>query len=430
MSISDLPFVFLFLPLAAIAYYIVPRRARNVFLIAASLVFYSNFSFKYTVFLFAAMIVNVTLAVIIDKLKIQPLRKVFFISGTVLNVASLCFYKYVDFAFSVIAPESASSLRSLALPVGISFFTFKAISLLADTYKKKIQKTNVFQAAVYLSFFGQIISGPITRYSDFDDAKFDVGLISEGLLKFICGFNKKILLANILSKIATEVSGAGETSTAYLWLGSVCYSLYLFFDFSGYSDMAIGASNIFGFKCEKNFDYPYTTKSVSEFWRRWHISLGSWFRDYVYFPMGGSRVKSKARLVFNLFVVWILTGIWHGSTLNFIIWGLCYFAVIALEKLTGFPAKRGNSVSRVIYRSDPLTDKRALILLCENAVFIIAAIIFCLPVIPWIREKLKKKKALGTVFNCVVYAATLILFVIAVSFLVAGQNNPFAYANF
>ena len=462
MGITDLPFIFVFLPASVIIYYILPKRIRKVSLIPASLVFYSCFSLKYTVLLFAAMLVNVLLAVVSDRLESGAARKALLAVGVAMNVSLLCFYKYCGAVLSLFPSTEGSPLRSLTLHLGISFFTFKAISLLADVYKRRICGIRPVQAATYMIFFGQIVSGPLSRYGDFGTEKrFDFDLFSSGLLKYAAGFSKKILIANMLSRIVTEVYGTAETSTSYLWLGSVCYSLYLFFDFSGYSDMAIGIGNLFGFRCDKNFDYPYMTGSLSEFWRRWHISLGKWFRDYVYIPLGGSRVGT-ARLLFNLFAVWILTGIWHGSTLNFIVWGMSFFVMISFEKLTGFPAKRGGKVSKALYRAFslifinftwvifnsetlrraasyikgmivfraiPIADQRTLILLRENAVFIAAAILLCFPVLPYLRKKLEGRKS-APILDAAVCVAALALFVISLSFIISGQNNPFAYANF
>ncbi|MBQ7714787.1 MAG: MBOAT family protein [Clostridia bacterium] len=441
-----------------------PRSLRTVFLTAASLIFYSCFSIKYTVLLMIALAVNAALSVIIDRLRSNSVRKTIMIVGILINVSTLCFYKYFDFLTSFFEKPDGMPEKSLMLPLGISFFTFKAISLLVDTYKRKHSgKPGFAQAALYLSFFGQIVSGPLSRVADFEtDRRFNADLFSDGVIKFVIGFSKKILLANVLYGIVTEVYASGSTSAPYLWLGAISFSLYLYYDFSGYSEMAEGISNLFGFKCPKNFDYPYMTGSVSEFWRRWHITLGSWFRDYVYIPMGGSRV-AEGRLILNLLTVWLLTGIWHGSTLNFIIWGLLYFVLITAEKLSGFPkafrkkpakvlyrlfslifinfmwvifnseslSKAANYIKgMVLFRSDALSDKRVLVLLRENAVIIIVAVILCFPIVPKLREKLKSRKTAYSVFKVLFYTACAALFVVSVSFIITGQNNPFAYANF
>lgn len=274
-----------------------------------------------------------------------------------------------------------------------------------------------------------------------------------------------MVLANVLSHIVAEVfaTDIADTSKALLWLGSLSFSLYLYYDFSGYSDMAIGIGQMFGIQCPENFNYPYITASVSEFWRRWHISLGTWFKEYVYFPLGGSRVNSKVRLYFNLFVVWFLTGIWHGANWNFIAWGLFYFVLIAFEKTTGWPKNFRSKIMKIVYRlltllfinfqwvlfnstdlysglryikhmlispANTLANRRALILFGEYGIFVVAGIILAMPVIPWLKEKASKNKTTSRVVDVVCAVILCGLFLWALSFVVAGQNNPFMYANF
>lgn len=282
---------------------------------------------------------------------------------------------------------------------------------------------------------------------------------SSGATRFIIGFNKKILLANTLCEIADAVyaSDLSMLSARYAWLGAVCYSLQLYYDFSGYSDMAVGLSRMFGYDCPENFHDPYMTKSVSEFWRRWHMTLGSWFRDYIYIPLGGSRVKSRRRLYLNLLAVWLLTGLWHGADWTFVVWGLFYFLLIAFEKTTGLPKRISNKGMKVVYRIftllfinfmwvifraenisaavtflthmfvgavNPVQDARVLFLLKDNLVFVLAAVLFCMPVGSWVRKWMQA-------YGLHPFAAVhLFLFLWAVSYVVAGANNPFTYANF
>lgn len=292
-------------------------------------------------------------------------------------------------------------------------------------------------------------------------------LFSNGVYRFLIGFNKKILLANILSKITDEVFAAPfeSYSISYAWLGSVCYSLQLFFDFAGYSDMAVGISEMFGYRCMENFNYPYMTESVSEFWRRWHISLSQWFRDYIYIPLGGSRNNArKYRVYFNLFVVWILTGIWHGAAWSFILWGLGYWVFISLERFFRLPDRlQKRKIAKTVYRilvlvfincqwvlfrsvniitglrfmkrlficeSNPLAVQRAQFLFKDYFVFIISAVILCFPIVPWIEKKLESKKRFHMLYEAVLMVVVGMLFICAISYLVSGQNNPFAYANF
>jgi alginate O-acetyltransferase complex protein AlgI len=347
--------------------------------------------------------------------------------------------------------------------MGISFFTFKAISYLVDIYKgRAVLDANPVHDALYLSFFGQIQSGPLTRYQDM---KKEDGLFSDGVYRFVIGFNKKVLIANVLANITNEVfsNSFDNFSTSYAWLGAICYSLQLFFDFAGYSDMAIGISEMFGYKCMENFNFPYMTESVSRFWRRWHISLSQWFRDYIYIPMGGSRQRSQCRVYFNLLVVWALTGIWHGASWNFVVWGLGYFVLIAFEHATGFPEKFKPRFLKLIYRifslffinfewvlfraddlatglrfikkmficaANPLADVRTMFLIKDYLFFIVIAIILCFPVVSWMDNKLKNKKTAHAVYGAVIQILAIAAFIWAISFVVSGQNNPFAYANF
>lgn len=269
----------------------------------------------------------------------------------------------------------------------------------------------------------------------------------------------------MLSNITTEVFKASldNVSTSYLWLGSICYSLQLYYDFAGYSDMAIGISEMFGYGCIENFNYPYMTESVSKFWRRWHISLSEWFRDYIYIPLGGSRTTQKWRVYFNLFVVWLLTGIWHGANWTFIVWGLDYFVLIAFERMTKLPDRISSTIGKLIYRvftlmfvnfqwvlfnsvdintgfrfikhmlvyqSNDISSIRALFLMKDYLFFIIIAVVLCFPIVPWMRKKVSDNKHKLMVFEIVEYSVIVVAFVLALSFVVAGQNNPFAYANF
>lgn len=477
MSITDIIFVFLFLPLSLVLYYLAKEQYRKYILLAVSLIFYACGSMKYFGLMVCSVAIDIVVGWLIARFREQrAVKAVLLIAGVLYNVSILGYYKYTDFVLTTVGrlTNTAVTLRNLALPMGLSFFTFKAISYLADIYTGKIdvQKNPVY-AALYLSFFAQIQSGPLSRYSDMQSISFEgessegnrFDSFSEGVYRFMTGFNKKVLISNILANITAETFAVapGNMSVSFAWLGSICYSLQLFFDFSGYSDMAIGISRMFGYKCPENFYYPYMTNSIAKFWRRWHISLGSWFRDYVYFPLGGSRVNSKLRLYLNLLAVWVLTGIWHGASWNFVFWGLGYFVLIAFEKTTGWPERFRSKAARLGYRiftllfinfqwvifrtegiknglryikcmlfcpSNPLADSRALFLLKDNLVFILAGILLCFPVMPWMEEKCSKRRGTRAVWNLAVILVTTALFLWAVSFVVSGQNNPFAYANF
>ena len=466
MSMTSILFLFLFLPAALAVYYLTPGRAREAVLLAVSLIFYAFGCPEYIFLFIAAIVITVVLGRLINRAKTKTAKRTFLILGILLNAGLLIYYKYTDFALTTWGSitQTEIPLQNLALPLGISFFTFKAISYLTDVYKgtAKLDK-NPLRDALYLSFFPQVQSGPLSRYNDLNTR--DPKLFAEGVFRFLTGFCKKVLIADVLSKVTAEIFAAPpETaSMSFAWLGAVCFSLRLLFDFAGYSDMAIGISNMFGWRCPENFDYPYMTESVSKFWRRWHITLGAWFRDYVYIPLGGSRSKSKSHVYFNLLVVWLLTGIWHGAAWNFVVWGLGYFAVIAFERLTNLPGRLRSKWGRAVYRiltllfinfqwvlfnakdltsglryikqmlipsPNALADARALFLLKDYWFFILVAVILCFPLIPRLHQKLKSRKTARTVFEAALALVLLAGFAWSVSLVVAGLNNPFAYANF
>ena len=473
MSITDITFLFWFLPLALAAYYIARDTAREYVLLAVSLLFYACGSLEYFALFTGSLVVTVALGRCMERAGERThLRRILLIAGILGSVSILGYYKYADFAVSVWngVTGAENPLRGAALPLGISFFTFKAISYLADIYRRRVRLTDSpVRDALYLSLFTQIQSGPLSRYGDMSGggAGSPPGLtgFSQGVWRFMLGFCKKVLLANVLSNITTEVFAAdpASVSTAYVWLGSVSYSLQLYFDFSGYSDMAIGLTRMFGYDCPENFDYPYMTESVSRFWRRWHITLGAWFRDYVYIPMGGSRVSSRGRVYLNLLVVWLLTGIWHGADWTFIVWGLGYFVLIALERAADLPGRFRTRIGRGLYRAftllfinfqwvifragslrqafgllrrmvvpyhEPLSASRTVFLLGDYGIFLAMAVLFCFPVAARIDEKLAARPAAHKTFRAAAAVLTAVLFIWAVSFVVAGRNNPFAYANF
>ena len=479
---TDVSFLFLMLPLAlmicAFLCLIMPALQKYV-LIVFSLVFYACGSPRYMCLFVMLMLISVALAYVIGAFAGKGRKRAalpFLVCGILLNVSLLFYYKYYDFSAQTVNRVLGTNigLKNLLLPLGISFFAFKAISLLVDVYRGTVVlKKDPTYAVLYLCFFGQVISGPITRYNEFyenyelvKERKSIVKRYTDGAYHFMRGYCKKILIANILSAMASSVFGTdlSRSSAGLLWLGSIAYSLQLYYDFSGYSDMAIGVGNMFGIHSKENFNYPYCTKTVSEFWRRWHMSLGSWFRDYIYFPLGGSRVNSRARLYFNLLAVWILTGIWHGASMNFIVWGLGYFVVIALEKTFEVQSRIKGAVAETIYRilclifinfewvlfnspgvtsglryikhmligsGNELAAGRCVVLLQEYGIVLAAAVLFAIPVIPKLKEYLyQKNKTAYAIANIVLAGALAALFAAAISFVMAGQNNPFLYGNF
>ena len=468
-------FLFMFLPAALILYYVCLDRFKEYVLLALSLLFYAAGSLKYAALFVVEIAVTIAIGRLINRTENKKTRAALLVSGICINAGLLIYYKYTDFAIDTVNDLLGSdiALRNLMLPLGISFFTFKAISYLADIYKgtAELSKDPVHDA-LYLSIFTQITSGPLTRYNDLRYPKELEGvkggrmtLFSDGVYRFMIGFNKKILLANILANITDEIfsASAADFSIAYAWLGSISYSLQLYYDFAGYSDMAVGISEMFGLQCMENFRFPYMTESISKFWRRWHISLSQWFRDYVYIPMGGSHAESKYKVYFNLFVVWALTGIWHGANWTFIMWGLGYFVMISFERMTGLPDKIKNKAGRICYRiftlifinmewvlfrsenitqglsfvkklficpANPLADSRTLFLIGDYWPFLMAAILLCFPVVTWISSKTEETKALHSAYELAKVVLVSLLFIWSISFVVSGQNNPFAYANF
>lgn len=343
MVFSSLLFLFRFLPLTLLAYYIAPKKLRNLVLFIASLIFYAWGEPVYVVLILFSTLVDYTTGRIAGYYRAQGQRKqarLAVIASAFINLALLGFFKYADFFLQTV--HSAFSLAvptlGLALPIGISFYTFQTMSYTIDVYRgdARVQK-NLITFGAYVSLFPQLIAGPIVRYKSIseqlDHRKETAELFFYGIVRFTAGLGKKVLIANQLGAIWNEISGisTGSLTTAAAWIGLAAYTMQIYFDFSGYSDMAIGLGAMFGFSFPENFQYPYESKTVTEFWRRWHISLGIWFREYAYIPLGGNK-KGITRQILNLTIVWFLTGLWHGASWNFVLWGLYYGILLAMEK--------------------------------------------------------------------------------------------------
>ncbi|GAE03418.1 alginate O-acetylation protein algI [Clostridium botulinum B str. Osaka05] len=345
MVFSSQIFIFIFLPLTLIIYYTLGNiLSNNIFKncisLFASLIFYSWGGIKYLPVLCSSIFINYIFGLIIDKLKDKKrFKKFFLLIGIILNLVLLFYYKYYDFAIGNINRISNVSFqfKEIALPIGISFFTFQGMSYIIDIYRKdaKVNK-NIISVALYISFFPQLIAGPIVKYKDIDNQirkrKETMEYFSYGIERFVIGLSKKVIIADTIAGIADTIfslSNVGiDQPTA--WLGAICYTFQIYFDFSGYSDMAIGLGYLFGFKFMENFNYPYISKSITEFWRRWHISLSTWFKEYLYIPLGGNR---KGNTYLNLFIVFLVTGLWHGASWNFIAWGIWNGIFIIIEKI-------------------------------------------------------------------------------------------------
>ena len=328
MLFSSNTFLFGFLPAVVVLYYLCPRRCRNVLLLVSSLIFYGWGEPKYVLLMLVSILLNYFCGLAAGKRQTQQrsVRGVLIV-GVVLNLGMLGFFKYGTFFFGSAFPD-------IPLPIGISFYIFQAMSYLIDVCRREVEvQKNVLTFGTYVTLFPQLIAGPIVRYRDvaemLESRRENLPQFSRGVQRFVVGLSKKVLLANTFGSAwnALQVT----TGTAAAWLGLLCYTLQIYFDFSGYSDMAIGLGQLFGFTFLENFNYPYISASITEFWRRWHISLSTWFKEYVYIPLGGNR-KGLARQIFNILVVWLLTGLWHGASWNFVLWGGYYAALLILEK--------------------------------------------------------------------------------------------------
>ena len=338
MLFSSLPFLFYFLPAVLLVYFLVPRWAKNGVLLLSSLIFYGWGEPKYVFLMMATITLFYGCGLAIETAKQRTWKSVWLLVSIVLSLGLLAVFKYADFFLSSFNAATGLSLPllKLALPIGISFYTFQCLSYTIDVYRGNVPaQKNPVSFGAYVALFPQLIAGPIVRYVDIarelDSRTHTLEDVTLGLRRFLVGLGKKILLANLFGELTNLYREASESSVLFAWMYAVAFMLHIYFDFSGYSDMAIGLGRIFGFHFVENFNYPYLSKSVTEFWRRWHISLGSWFRDYVYIPMGGNRV-SRPRWVFNILTVWMLTGLWHGASWNFVAWGLLFAALLLTEK--------------------------------------------------------------------------------------------------
>ena len=339
MLFSSIPFLYYFLPCVILLYLIAPKCLKNTVLLLASLVFYAWGEPKYVVLMTVTVLLGYVLGLLIERFKGKWPAKLFLILSLAVDLGFLAYFKYADFFisnFNAVTGLSVS-LLNIALPVGISFYTFQILSYTVDVYRgdAKAQR-NPINLATYIALFPQLIAGPIVRYSDIalqlDERKHSMEKIALGVRRFIIGLGKKILIADMFAGFCSTFIESNDKSVLFFWLYAIAYSLQIYFDFSGYSDMAIGLGKMFGFDFLENFNYPFISGSITEFWRRWHMSLGTWFRDYVYIPLGGNRV-SKWRGIFNIFVVWMLTGFWHGASWNFVLWGLFFGILLLVEKL-------------------------------------------------------------------------------------------------
>jgi len=338
MVFSSIPFLYFFLPLTLIVYALCPKKIKNAALLVFSLLFYWWGEPKYVLLMAFTVTFCYFAGIIIENRRTAPKGKLLLSFSVAVPLGLLALFKYADFLLGTVNSLTGADipLLKLTLPIGISFYTFQAISYLIDVYRGDVPaQKNYISLATYITLFPQLIAGPIVRYTtvaeDLDSRKHTLRNISDGIFRFVIGLGKKVLIANLLGSFCTAYRESAEPSVVFAWLYAVSFALQIYFDFSAYSDMAIGMGKILGFRFLENFNYPFISKSITEFWRRWHISLGSWFRDYVYIPLGGNRV-SAGRHIFNILVVWMFTGFWHGAAWNFIIWGLYFAVLLTVEK--------------------------------------------------------------------------------------------------
>jgi len=479
MVFSSITFLFLFLPLVLLIYFLSPTRLKNNVLLAASLIFYAWGEKAYVLVMVVSILLNYASALLIERFRERKRDRVVLIVSLVANLGLLVGFKYANFLADNlnillrIAGATTITLQPIHLPIGISFFTFHAISYVVDVYRREVKADpNPAGIALYITLFSQLVAGPILRYHDVAGqiAKRFVGVddFAEGVRRFIIGFGKKMLIANTLAVPADEIFGLppGSLTVTIAWLGAICYALQLYFDFSGYSDMAIGLGRMFGFKFNENFNYPYISQSVTEFWRRWHISLSTWFRDYLYIPLGGNRYSS-ARTYGNLLLVFFICGLWHGASWSFIIWGLFHGALLVVERLTlndrlkrAWPAVRHTYlvlavlIGWVFFRADTLSHavsylsamfgllpgtvaatRLAVYLNAEVAVMLVVGVLASLPIFPairtWAASTPQRKAALEQpMVELGRFALYLGILSLSVLWLASGTHNPFIYFRF
>ena len=461
MLFSSIPFLYYFLPAVLILYFLVPKALKNTVLLVSSLVFYAWGEPKYVFLMIATICLFFFCGIAIGKSQTQKMKKLWLTVSVVISLALLAVFKYADFfveSVNAVTGMNMTLLR-LALPIGISFYTFQCLSYTIDVYRGNaaVQK-NIISFGAYVVLFPQLIAGPIVRYVDvareLDSRTHSLEDFALGLRRFLVGLGKKILIANQLGELTNIFRMSGEKSVVFYWMYAIAFALHIYFDFSGYSDMAIGLGRIFGFKFIENFNYPYLSKSIAEFWRRWHMSLGSWFRDYVYIPLGGNRVK-PARWVFNTLVVWMLTGLWHGAAWNFVLWGLLYAAFLLIEKwvpalqkmptifrriyvllvvVLGFVLFNAADLNQAMsdiggmfgFGNVPFVNTETLYYLRSYGLLFVAALIGATPLVKTVAGKISQK-TVGVVLEILVM---LLLLVLCTAYLVDGSFNPFLYFRF
>lgn len=466
MLFSSIPFLYYFLPCVLLLYLVAPRKLKNSVLLLSSLFFYGWGEPKYLILMLLSITQGYIFGRLVEKYRGQKRAKLFLTLSVVFSFLMLGYCKYADFFISSFNAVTGLSipLLKIALPIGISFYTFQIVSYVIDVYRGDVSaQRNYVNLAAYISMFPQLIAGPIVRYADIaeqlENRTHSTAKTSLGVRRFIIGLSKKILLANVLGELVDVFKNADERSVLFYWLYAVAYTLHIYFDFSGYSDMAIGLGHVFGFDFLENFNYPFISRSITEFWRRWHMSLGSWFRDYLYIPLGGNRV-SRGRWIFNIAVVWAATGLWHGAAWNFVAWGIFFAVLLVLEKLflkkwlERAPARGHIYVMLLVIISFVLFDAtslrgagetigamfgagglpavsfEALYNLRSYAVVLILGIIGSTPLPKLAVERIRKTSGGAVLINAAEPVALVALLAVSTAFLIDGSFNPFLYFRF
>lgn len=460
MVFSSLSFLIIFLPLVLLTYYIVPKTLKNIVLLIYSLLFYFIGEPKLFILILLSCIINFIFGLLIERVN---KKKLVLIIDIVINLLILGYFKYFNFfidSFNKIF-NTSFALFNIVLPIGISFYTFQTISYVIDIYRGKYKaEKNIFDFSLYVTFFPQLIAGPILRYEDvIKDIKKrnnNIDMFRRGVSRFIIGLSKKVLISNTLAEFVQIYINMSYHTTLMAILVGICIPLHIYFDFSGYTDMAIGLGRMFGFNFSENFKFPFCSRNVTEFWRRWHITLGTWFRNYVYIPLGGNRV-SKFRHIINILIVWALTGLWHGASFNFILWGLYYGLLLILEKkvigkylikhvfishiyliivtIVGFEIFNAtdtdilkNILELIGIGTNGFSSVISFYYLRSYAFLIILSCFLSTPILKKIISKLKEKNNL--IINIVLDIFLIILFILCISYLVDGSYNPFLYFRF
>ena len=457
MLFSSITFLYVFLPVTLLVYFAVPKQAKNAVLLIASLLFYFFGEQEYVLLLLLSSVSDYIHGRYIAAHRGTKQAKIALVSSIVINLAMLGIFKYLDFFIESINTLLGTSipLSGLPLPIGISFFTFQTMSYSIDVYRGKAEADSDFHSfATYVCLFPQLVAGPIVRYTDISKElttrTVSAGRFAQGVRRFTVGLGKKVLIANLLGELASAYHATAEPTVLFAWLGALAYTLQIYYDFSGYSDMAIGLGHIFGFTFPENFRYPFCSRSITEFWRRWHMTMSFWFRDYVYIPLGGNRC-SPGRHIFNIMVVWLLTGLWHGAAWNFVAWGVCYGLILLAEKffLSKFLDRIGvlcylyqfvltmilftvfNGVNvletlHTMFGGAMLSNDVTLYYIKSYGVILGIAMIGATPLIKRAAENIEKT-TFATVLEPIMVAMLLI---VSTAYLVDGSFNPFLYFRF